>query len=71
MRQATYLDNQQMRYWFDTKPSFTRLVADRALSRFSDDDADECLPARFGVPIFSVAYTCSRTAATFRMKRTR
>ena len=41
--EATYLYNQQMRYWYDTKPSLTRLAADRALSRFGDDDADEYL----------------------------
>ena len=41
--EATYLYNQQMRYWYDTKPSLTRLAADRALSRFEDDDADEYL----------------------------
>ena len=38
--EATYLYNQQMRYWYDTKPSLTRLAADRALSRFGDDEAD-------------------------------
>ena len=41
--EATYLYNQQMRYWYDTKPSLTRLAADRALSRFGDEDADEYL----------------------------
>ena len=40
---ATYLYNQQMRYWYDTKPSLTRLAADRALSHFEDADADEHL----------------------------
>lgn len=40
---ATYLYNQQMRYWYDTKPSLTRLAADRALSHFEDADADEYL----------------------------
>ena len=44
--EATYLYNQQMRYWYDTKPSLTRLAADRALSRFGDDDADEYLRGR-------------------------
>ena len=44
--EATYLYNQQMRYWYDTKPSLTRLAADRALSRFDDDDADEYLRIR-------------------------
>ncbi len=38
--EATYLYNQQMRYWYDTKPSLTKMAADRALSNFSDDDAD-------------------------------
>ena len=38
--EATYLYNRQMRYWYDTKPSLTKLAADRALSNFSDDDAD-------------------------------
>ena len=38
--EATYLYNHQSRYWYDTKPSLTRLAADRALSRFGDDDAD-------------------------------
>ena len=41
--EATYLYNQQMRYWYDTKPSLNRMAADRALSRFGDDDADEYL----------------------------
>ncbi len=44
--EATYLYNQQMRYWYDTKPSLTRLAADRSLSRFNDDDADEYLRRR-------------------------
>ncbi len=38
--EATYLYNQQMRYWYDTKPSLAKMAADRALSNFSDDDAD-------------------------------
>ena len=38
--EATYLYNRQMRYWYDTKPSLTKLAADRALSNFSDADAD-------------------------------
>ena len=37
---ATYLYNQQMRYWYDIKPSMTKLAADRALSSFGDEDAD-------------------------------
>ncbi len=44
--EATYLYNQQLRYWYDTKPSLTRLAADRALSRFGDDEADEYLRRR-------------------------
>lgn len=43
---ATYLYNQQMRYWHDTKPSLTRLAADRALSNLSEDDADVELRSR-------------------------
>ncbi len=38
--EATYLYNQQMRYWYDTKPSLAKLASDRALSSFGDDDAD-------------------------------
>ena len=41
--EATYLYNQQMRFWYDTKPSLTRMAADRALSHFDDNDADEHL----------------------------
>ncbi len=41
--EATYLYNQQMRYWYDTKPTLTRMASDRALSQFGDDDADEYL----------------------------
>ena len=37
---ATFLYNRQMRYWYDTKPSLTKLASDRALSSFTDDDAD-------------------------------
>ena len=37
---ATFLYNQQMRYWYDTKPSLAKLASDRALSSYSDDDAD-------------------------------
>ena len=37
---ATYLYNHQARYWYDTKPSLTRLAADRAQSRFGDDESD-------------------------------
>ena len=37
---ATYLYNQQMRYWYDTKPSLTKLASDRAQSSFGDADAD-------------------------------
>ncbi|MCY4370194.1 MAG: DUF499 domain-containing protein [bacterium] len=44
--EATYLYNQQMRYWYDTKPSLNRMAADRALSRFGDDEADEYLRRR-------------------------
>ena len=44
--EATYLYNQQMRYWYDTKPSLTRLAADRALSNFDDADTDEYLRHR-------------------------
>ena len=38
--EATYLYNRQMRYWYDTKPSLTKMASDRALSSFTDDDAD-------------------------------
>jgi hypothetical protein len=38
--EATYLYNRQMRYWYDTKPSLTKMASDRALSSFGDDDAD-------------------------------
>ena len=44
--EATYLYNQQMRYWYDTKPSLIKMAADRALSNFSDDDADVDLRGR-------------------------
>ena len=43
---ATYLYNRQMRYWYDTKPSLTRIAADRALSMFDDYDADDHLRGR-------------------------
>ena len=38
--EATYLYNRQMSYWYDTKPSLTKMASDRALSSFTDDDAD-------------------------------
>ena len=44
--EATYLYNRQVRYWYDTKPSLTRLATDRALSNFEDADADEYLRRR-------------------------
>lgn len=37
---ATYLYNQGAQYWYDTKPTLTRLAGDRAESNFSDDGAD-------------------------------
>ena len=37
---ATYLYNRSARFWYDTKPSLTRLAADRALSRFDDYEVD-------------------------------
>lgn len=38
--QATYLYSQGAQYWYDTKPTLTRLASDRAESNFTDDDAD-------------------------------
>ncbi len=38
--EATYLYNRQARYWYDTKPSLTRIASDRAVSHFHDADAD-------------------------------
>jgi hypothetical protein len=37
---ATYLYSQGAQYWYDTKPTLTRLAADRAESNYTDDDAD-------------------------------
>ncbi|MGC8511379.1 MAG: AAA+ family ATPase, partial [Acidimicrobiales bacterium] len=37
---ATYLYNDQARYWFDTQPTVTKLVADRSL-RLQRDQPDE------------------------------
>ena len=37
--EAAYLYNQNTRYWYDTKPSLTRMAADRALS-IDEFDAD-------------------------------
>ena len=37
---ATYLYNQQKRYWYDTKVSLAKTAADRALSNFDEHDAD-------------------------------
>ncbi len=47
---ATYLYNDQARYWFDTQPTVTKLVADRSL-RLQRDQPDEIyreLRARLG-----------------------
>lgn len=38
--EATYLYSQGAQYWYDTKPTLTRLASDRAESNFTDDDAD-------------------------------
>ncbi len=38
--EATYLYSQGAQYWYDTKPTLTRLAGDRAESNFTDDDAD-------------------------------
>ena len=38
--EATYLYSQGAQYWYDTKPTLTRLANDRAESNFTDDDAD-------------------------------
>ncbi len=38
--EATYLYSQASQYWYDTKPTLTRLASDRAESNYSDDDAD-------------------------------
>lgn len=37
---ATYLYSQGAQYWYDTKPTLSRLAADRAESNFADVDAD-------------------------------
>ena len=37
---ATYLYSQAAQYWYDTKPTLSRLAADRAESNYADDDAD-------------------------------
>jgi len=38
--EATFLYSQGAQYWYDTKPTLTRLAGDRAESNFTDDDAD-------------------------------
>ena len=38
--EATYLYSQGHQYWYDTKPTLTRLASDRAESHFTEDDAD-------------------------------
>ncbi len=38
--EATYLYSQGNQYWYDTKPTLSRLASDRAESNFTDDDAD-------------------------------
>lgn len=38
--EATYLYSQGNQYWYDTKPTLTRLASDRAESNYTDDDAD-------------------------------
>ena len=38
-RDATYLYNQDTRYWYDTKPTLTRIANDRA-ANFTDVDTD-------------------------------
>lgn len=44
--EATYLYSQGAQYWYDTKPTLTRLASDRAESNFSDDDADSLIARR-------------------------
>jgi len=37
---ATFLYSQGAQYWYDTKPTLTRMATDRAASNFGPDDAD-------------------------------
>lgn len=37
---TTYLYNDSAQYWYDTKPTLSRLANDRAESNYSDDNAD-------------------------------
>ena len=64
--QAMHLYRDGARYWYSLQPTVTRLAQDRALSHFSDADADEVIRARLDrvrsrPSFFAAVHACPRS----------
>ena len=64
--QAMHLYRDGARYWYSLQPTVTRLAQDRALSHFSDADADEVIQARLDrvrsrPSFFAAVHACPRS----------
>ena len=64
--QAMHLYRDGARYWYSLQPTVTRLAQDRALSHFSDGDADEVIRGRLDrvrsrPSFFAAVHACPRS----------